>query len=240
MSRIDPNRYSTKLKALATGSVMVNTSGKATIRQASSPTYRPLDRSKSEFHLLKVLPSANRLEADARALELSQDLVRCQLQYVSLDVPAERLSVQESLMNSILAYMLQDIPQMRANDAETDVGGLMDTLGSQLGSMMLVDQDTMYQISAERKKVLQERYETSRQTLEVWRSEGIQLRLKAFKDWLGSWVWTPLSGDVNHLQYKSLGYFALSYVWWNQWQVTYGKQDRVIPRIVAASRLKMH
>ena len=75
---------------------------------------------------------------------------------------------------------------MRANDAETDVGGLMDSLGSQLGSMMLVDQDTVYQISAKRKDVLQERYETSRQTLEVWRSEGIQLRLKSFKDWLNS------------------------------------------------------
>ena len=218
---------------------MASTSGKATIRQPSYPTYRPLDRSKSEFRLLKILPPANRLEADARPLDLSQDPVRCELHYASLDVLADKFSAKESSMNSILAYMLQDIPRMRANDAQTDVGALMDSLGSQLGGMMSVDQNTVYEFSAERMQVLQELYETSRQTLEVWRPEGIQLCPKSFKDWLGSWVWTPLSGDTNHLQHKSLGYFALSYVWRDQGQVTYGTEDREIRRMVAASGLTM-
>ena len=239
MRRIGSNRYLLKLKTLATRSVMANTSGKATIRQASYPTYRPLDRSKSEFRLLKILPSANRLEADARPLDFSQDPVRCELQYASLDVLAARFSAIESSKNSISAYIFQDTRRTRANDAETDVGALMDSLESQLGRMLSVDHNTVYEIGAERLEALQELYEKSRQTLEVWRPEGIQLRPKSFKDWLSSWVWTPLSGDTNHLEEKSLGYFALSYVWRDQGQVTYGTDDPEIRRMVAASGLTM-
>ena len=40
----------------------------------------------------------------------------------------------------------------------------------------------------------------------------IELRSKPFEEWLSNWVWTPLSGDANHLEYTSLGYFALSYI----------------------------
>ena len=218
---------------------MANTSGKATIRQASYPTYRPLDRSKGEFRLLKILPSVNRLEADAEPLDFSQDPVRCQLQYESLDVLAASSSTLEYSKNSIAAYIFQDLRRTRANDAETDVGALVGSLESQFSRMLSVDRNTTYEISTERMQVLQELYETSRQKLEVWRPEGIQLDPKSFKEWLSSWVWTPLSGDTNHLEEKSLGYFALSYVWRDQGQVTYGTDDPEIRRMVAASGLTM-
>ena len=239
MRRIGLNRYLPPLKPQATRSVMANTSGKATIRQAAYPTYRPLDRSKSEFRLLKILPSVNRLEADAGPLDFSQDPVRCELQYTSLEPLAARFSAIESSKNSISAYIFQDIRRTRANDAETDVGALLGSLESQFSRMVSVDNNTVYEIGAERMDVLQGHYETSRQTLEVWRPEGIQLHPKSFKDWLSSWVWTPLSGDSNYLEQKSLGYFALSYVWRDQGRVTYGTDDPEIRRMVAASGLTM-
>ena len=239
MRRIGSNRYLLKLESLATRSVMANTSGKATIRQASYPTYRPLDRSKGEFRLLKILPSVNRLEADAGPLDFSQDPLRCELQYASFDVLAGRSSALESMKNSFAAYIWQDIRRTRANDAETDVGALVGSLESKFSRMLSVDHDTVYEIGAERMEVLQELYETSKQTLEIWRPEGIQLHPKSFKDWLSSWIWTPLSGDTNHLEEESLGYFALSYVWRDQGQVTYGTDDPEIRRMVAASGLTM-
>lgn len=191
---------------------MANSSGEATIRPASSPTYRPLKRDKNEFRLLKILPPASILEAGAGPLEFSQEPIRCELQYESLDVLANRLSAKQSSMNSILAYLLQDIPKMRANDTETDAGALMDLLGKRLGSTLSVDKNTVHEIGPERMEVLQGLHKASTEKLEMWRPEGIQLRSKSFEDWLSSWVWTPLSGDANHLVHKSLGYFALSYV----------------------------
>lgn len=214
---------------------MANTSGEATIRPASSPTYRPLDRNKNEFRLLKILPPASPLEAGAGSLEFSQEPIRCELQHESLDVLANRLSAKQSSVNSILAYLLQDIPRMRANDTETDTGALMDLLGNRLGSKLSVDEDAVHEIGPERKEALQGLHKTSNQKLETWRPEGIQLRSKSFEDWLSSWIWTPLSGDANLLEQKSLGYFALSYVWRDRAQVTLGTQNRELDLMVAAS-----
>jgi hypothetical protein len=140
---------------------MANTSGEATIRPASSPTYRPLDRNKNEFCLLKILPPARPLEAGAGSLEFSQEPIRCELQYESLDVLTNRLSAKQSSVNSILAYLLQDIPRMRANDTETDTGALMDLLGNRLGSKLSVDEDAVHEIGPERKEALQGLHKTS-------------------------------------------------------------------------------
>ena len=176
---------------------MANTSGEAAIRPASSPTYRPLYRNKYEFRLLKILPPVSSLEAGAGPLDFSQEPIRCELQYESLDVLANRLSTKQSSVNSILAYLLQDIPRMRASDTETDTGALMDLLGNRLGSELSVDKDTVHEISPEGKEALQGLHKTSNQKLETWRPEGIQLRSKSFEDWLSSWVWTPLSRSFN-------------------------------------------
>lgn len=214
---------------------MATTSGEATIRPASSPIYRPLHRNKNEFRLLKILPPASPLEAGAGPLEFSQEPIRCELQYESLDVLAKTLSAKQSSVNSILAYLLQDIPRMRANDTETDTGALMDLLGNKLGSKLSVDEDTVHEMDPERKEALLGLHKTSNQKLETWHPEGIQLRSKSFEDWLSSWVWTPLSGDASHIEYKSLSYFALSYVWRDRAQVTLGTQNAELDLMVTAS-----
>jgi hypothetical protein len=129
---------------------MANTSGEATIQPASSPIYRPLHRNKNEFRLPKILPPASPLEAGAGPLEFSQEPIRCELRYESLDVLANRLSAKQSSVNSILAYLLQDIPRMRANETETDAGALMDLLGNKLGSKLSIDKDTVHEIGSEK------------------------------------------------------------------------------------------
>ncbi|KAH0559528.1 hypothetical protein GP486_003957 [Trichoglossum hirsutum] len=143
-------------------------------------------------------------------------------------------------MDQILAYLLQDIPRMRAEDGETDTGALVDRLANNLGSLLSVDKETVHDIGQERKDALRNMYEASKQKLAKWYPEGIQFRSKSFEDWLRSWIWTPLSGDPNHLEQQSLGYFALSYVWRDQAPVTLGTKNRELDLMVAASGLTMH
>ena len=233
-----PRPYLTCLRSLTTGSArgIANTFEEATIPPACSPTYRPLDRNKDEFRLLKILPPAKPLEAGAGPLDFSQEPVRCELQYASLDGLASRRSAEQSAMDSIVAYILQDVPRLRANDAETDIGALMDSSGQRLASRMFVDTDTEHTIGTEKKEALQRLYKASIQKLEMWRPEGIKLPTKSFEEWLSSWVWTPLSGDAKYLEQNSrAGYFALSYVWRDGAQVTLGTQNRELDSLVAAS-----
>jgi hypothetical protein len=206
---------------------------------ASSPTYRPLDRSKNEFRLLKILPPSNHDAPDAGPLDLSQDPICCELQYESFGPLADGLQAQQSSLNQILAYLLQDIPGARADDAATDTGALVDILANRLRSNLPVDKESAYDMGQERKAALQNLYNTSQQRLAEWYPEGIQFRPKSFAEWLRSWLWTPLSGDPNHLEQKSIGYFALSYAWRNQTQATFGTKNRELDLMLTASGLTM-
>jgi hypothetical protein len=204
----------------------------------SHPKYQSLNRDINEFRLLKILPPTNTFAAGTGPLEFSQDPIRCELHYESFNVLSKRLRAKQSSTNSILAYLLQDIPRMRGYDSgpnqpelagkgvegvktvsylktsidETEQGALMETVGRSLGSKLSIDKEVAHAISPERIEALQERFERSKQILEIWQPDGIQLPSKSFQDWMGSWIWTPLSGDTEHLEHKSLGYFALSYV----------------------------
>jgi hypothetical protein len=218
---------------------MANSSGEATVSAASRPTYRPLQRDKNEFRLLKILPPASIREAGAGPLEFSQEPIRCELQYESLDVLANTMGAEQYSMNSFVASILQDIPNMRANDTETDAGALMVILGNQLERVLSVDKDTVHKIGLERMEALQGLHKTSAQNLEVWRPEGIQLHSKSFEQWLGSWIWTPLSGDASHLEHKSLSFFALSYVWRDRGRASLGTRNRELDLLIAASGMTL-
>ena len=205
----------------------------------SRPKYRSLNRDINEFRLLKILPPTNTFAAGTGPLEFPQDPIRCELHYESFNVLSERLRAKQLSTNSILAYLLQDTPRLRGYDSspsqperagkgvegvktvsylktsidETEQGAFMETVGSYLGSKLSVDKEAAHAISPGRIEALQEKFESSKQTLELWQPDGIQLPSKSFQDWMSSWIWTPLSGDTEHLEHKSLGYFALSYVW---------------------------
>jgi hypothetical protein len=223
-------------KSLANLGIMAKIFEHSTQKPALSPTYRPLNRSNGEIRLLKILPPVSSPGSDSKPLDLCEEPIRCELEYESLHVLAAKLSGKQESMNSILAYLLQDIPTMRANDLGTDTGALMDLVGSRLLSTLSVDKDTSHEIWPERIEALRKLYEMSRPRLERWFPEGIQLKQKSFENWLSSSsIWTPLSGDANHLEHESLSYFALSYVWKDQKKEALGHQHRQVDSMIEAS-----
>ncbi|KAJ8064025.1 hypothetical protein OCU04_007866 [Sclerotinia nivalis] len=212
----------------------------ATSPPASSPQYRPLNRVKNEFRLLKIFPPANSLLTSSDPLSFAADPIQCELQYESLSVLANRSSSKISSKNSILAYLLQDIPRMRRNDGpDTDVGALINVLSHQLGSQLSMDKDSFHEFSKERKDVLHDIYRTSQQVLAGWAPDGIEMKTKPFEDWLSTWIWTPLTDDESHTEYQSLSYFALSYVWNDKPQPTLGQSNRETELMVTASGMTM-
>ncbi|KAH8653511.1 heterokaryon incompatibility protein-domain-containing protein [Xylariales sp. PMI_506] len=206
---------------------------------ASRPVYRQLDRSKAEFRLLKILPPATRTGSESDPMGFSTEAIRCELQYESLDAIAARSGAKQASINSILAYLLQDIPSSRAEDNETDTPALMDLLGRRLGSTLSVSKSSVHDMGEERMKALETLYATSIQVIEAWRPEGIPIVQKSFEQWLGSWIWTPLSGDAKHVESESLGYFALSYVWRDQPPATLGPESRELDDMITASGMSM-
>jgi hypothetical protein len=191
----------------------------------SRPKYRSLNRDINEFRLLKILPPTNTFAAGTCPLEFSQDPIRCELHYESFNDLSNRLRAKQSSTNSILAYLLQDTPRMRGYDSspsrperagkgvegvktvnylktsidETEQGAFMETVGSYLGSKLSVDKEAAHAISPGRIEALQEKFESSKQTLELWQPDGIQLPSKSFQDWMSSWIWTPFEWRQNIL-----------------------------------------
>ena len=61
---------------------------------STSPNYCQLDRSINEIRLLKILPPEASSKAQHDPLALSSEIVRCELQYESLDEIARRTSMR--------------------------------------------------------------------------------------------------------------------------------------------------
>lgn len=167
----------------------------------SRPKYRSLNRDINEFRLLKILPPTNSFARGTGPLEFSQDPIRCELHYESFDILSKGLRAKKSATNSILAYLLQDIPRMRGYGSgpsqseqvgkgvegeksvsylktsidETEREAFMDTIGSYLGSKIFVDKDATHTISPGRMEALQDIFERSKETLEIWQPDGFQL-----------------------------------------------------------------
>lgn len=172
--------------------------------------YRQLDRSRNEIRLLKILPPES---PSIGPLDFSPDVIHCELQYESLDDIYDSICKKNNMYNFLLDNLTQDLPGIDTGDPEVDPRALIDTMRREILKVWEVDDESRYEIGAERKEALRSLYQTSVETMKEWLPASPNVRHSRFETWLDSWIWTPLSGDENHLENQSLGYFALSYTW---------------------------
>jgi hypothetical protein len=168
-------------------------------------TYRQLDRSRDEIRLLKILPP----EVSSTGLYLSPEVIRCELQYESMDAIKSRTIGRDFLVNlnrSIL-FTREHNNQSTNTDAATEV------LARELSKAITLDYQSTYQMSSGRKQELQLLHQSSTEALKGWLPHGLNVGGSTFEWWLRSWIWTPLSDSERHLEVNSPSYFALSYVW---------------------------
>lgn len=198
--------------------------------------YRPLNRSRHEIRLLKILPPETSPPVDA-PLEFAQDIVRCELEYESLDDMHRGASTQERVEDNIIEYILQDIPRLRIGDSRTDVQRLMGDTSGVLRQWLTTDSASNVRMDHGRKEMLHMLYLSFKEKMKEW-APDID-RLHCFKEWLGSWIWTPFSGNESHLERKTQSYFALSYVWRDPEPLQGGEKRRKIAEMARASGLSM-
>jgi len=105
--------------------------------------YRPLDRSRNEIRLLKILPPENPSTDPNDPLSFSSDMVRCELQYDSLDTLHAATTARDTSLNMIFDYIFQDIPRNQSGDGETDIEALMDTLRRRLRGTLRRQQNVL-------------------------------------------------------------------------------------------------
>ena len=177
--------------------------------------YRPLDRSKNEIRLLRILPLQDSSVDPGNPLSFSSEMIRCELQYESLDKMHSATTARDTSSEWIINYLLQDVLRSRAEDGQTDVEVLGESLRRTMRLGMSADRTTNYTMDSERKKTLEELHATSKQTMESWIPAELRVEDITFSKWLNTWVWHPMSGNEHHSEVIT-GYFALSYVWLDQ------------------------
>jgi hypothetical protein len=139
-----------------------------------------------------------------------------------------------------LEYLLQDVLEMFSRDPETDPEAVMDGFKRDFLKVMTVNRESRYEMTDERKEALRSRFSSSNETMKRWLPTGIRIAYPTFESWPDSWIWTLLSGDEHHLEQKSLGYFALSYVWMDHPPnpIFAERQYRHLENMVAASGIR--
>ena len=177
--------------------------------------YRPLDRSKNEIRLLRVLPLQDSSVDPGNPLSFSSEMIRCELQYESLDRMHSATTARDTSSEWIINYLLQDVLRSRAEDGQTDVQVLGESLRRTMRLGMSADRTTNYTMDSERKKTLEGLHATSKQTMESWIPAELRVEDVTFRKWLNTWVWHAMSGNEHHSEVVT-GYFALSYVWLDQ------------------------
>jgi Heterokaryon incompatibility protein (HET) len=172
--------------------------------------YRPLDPSRNEIRLLKILPPENPSSPPPDdPLGISADCVRCELQYESLDELHRHMNVMQAIQSSLLEVLLQDSPNT-TDSHETEPRGVRTRT---VANILSLDFDSHYEIDPKRKDALRNVYDSDVKTMESWLPAELHGNSPTFEKWLDSWIWTSLSGNETHLQRQSSGYLALSYVW---------------------------
>src|SRR5947209_20489753 len=104
--------------------------------------YRQLDRSRNEIRLLKILPPERPSATAHGPLDFSPEIIRCELQYESLDDIYHHTSGRDNSLSSLLDYLLQDIPRTQMDDPETDVGAFMHFLKREISKLLMVDRES--------------------------------------------------------------------------------------------------
>lgn len=186
---------------------MASAAGTASIGQ---PTYRSLDRHRNEIRLLKILPPSTS-SSSANPLQFSRDVVRCEMQYHSLD-------------DLIGAKQMTSAVTQQKNTSMGDEDGTSGIKSAALSreehkpsSHATQTRATGSPVSRERLNVLlryylsQEEYFKTLVPHDDWESNEEE---ELFAYWMRSWIWTPLAEkpEENGLT----AYIALSYVWSRQ------------------------
>jgi len=198
--------------------------------------YRPLERARHEIRLLKILPPETSSPVD-ESLDFAQDIVRCELEYESLDDMHRGASTRDRVEEDILSYLLQDIPRLRIGDTRTDVQRLMGDTSGLLRQRLTTDSASSIRVDHGRQEKLHMLYPSFKEKMRKW-APDID-RQHSFEEWLGSWIWTPLSGDESHLERKTLSYFALSYVWRDPESLPRGESNRKMAEMARASGMSI-
>ncbi|KAI9641277.1 hypothetical protein NHQ30_010078 [Ciborinia camelliae] len=166
--------------------------------------YRPLDRTKNEFRLLKILPPACIIPKSSDPLKFSSEPIYCQLQYDYIPVIDSQVSIRKRDLGAKMLKVLSD---------------------RRIRSQLPIDKKNLNEFNKDRKEVLHELHKISQQVMRGWGPENNSLevynfREKSFEEWLRTWIWTPLTDNNNHIRQHSLSYFALSYVSHDKPQLT--------------------
>ena len=174
-------------------------------------SYRPLDRNRGEFRLLKILP-ATRYSHRSDGYDFDPDIVRCQIEYESIDrIEAVNKEGARSALGRdlVLEMLFGNMPGIdsRVTDA------LKDGMRSELGEK--VDESRSFVMHRRRKHMLQAHFTAFSERLHRWLPPGFKSYTPAhvWEAWLQTWIWSPLSGNDKHPQKDTGGYLALSYVW---------------------------
>jgi len=171
----------------------------------TAPKYRPLDRTRNEIRLLRILPPSS--SGPATNLHFRSDIVRCEILYCSLDDIVATKRKAELWTKSVS-------PEDKHETAQSDI------TPSSLENNFSVCPTTYHQavkesIGSERLALLHQLFHLQKnrlknmRPLKTWNSE---LEKQMLKYWLSSWIWMPLAHAYGNETILA-GYVALSYVW---------------------------
>ncbi|RAL58877.1 hypothetical protein DID88_009297 [Monilinia fructigena] len=180
-----------------------------------SPQYRPLDRSKDEFRLLKILPPICFNKKSSDPMTLSWETVKCELQYESLSEMGGIHGLLEGCIH-------------------------IDVALNQLKSKMDIERNILEPFRRNKMEALSQIYKQSRRILKYWGSERFKFQERPFEKWLETWIWDPLSANEDYFTPDPLVYFALSYAWTDKIPPYFGQEKyKGVGAVATASGITM-
>jgi hypothetical protein len=160
-----------------------------------------MDRQRNEIRLLRILPPT--FIDPERLLEISDEVLRCEMLYVSLDDVASRKIVSSEISAGMGALSLQD------------PGSASSTAASSAASRSKTQKERIARLSRLYVKH-HERYFKTLAPNDDWDSDE---ESDLFAYWGKTWLWTSLAEQCC-ISDTLTGYIALSYVWAEQPKVS--------------------
>ncbi|RDW56485.1 hypothetical protein BP5796_13126 [Coleophoma crateriformis] len=217
----------------------------------SSSVYRPLDQTKNEIRLLRIIPST-RHQGTRLSHKAASDIIVCELEYESLDEIEEdnrRRDAEESHENDLYTTAMRmlgqntgplvfdDFQDVRAHRAQQQL--VYQWTGEE--SLRRGSKDD-YHINSFRLTMLRVEYLKSLQIMTSWLPEQYQHLLQrnlTFEHWLQNLIRSPLSEHPDYAESTGLGYYALSYMWADLPFPLHDTNLRVVLKLAEAGGLGM-
>ena len=174
----------------------------------AQPKYRPMDRQRNEFRLLRILPPSP--SSSASSLDFNSDVVRCEMRHYSLDNFIAMKQKADPVPGTTSAEDGDETP--RADMARLC---LKEHQTVNRTANIPAAKDTM---TRERLALLARRYLLQEDRFKKlipnndWDSDEEE---ELFGYWMKSWIWTSLANEYSE-KGSLTGYIALSYVWAQQ------------------------